>query len=304
MRIGHRFTTHKKGEILFTYTPLNQEQEIFVQCYLPDTPQNRNVPFFKVRHALPSFWFVSNRGYIISVNKGIILYSGQVNQKNRLQVKFQGKVLPYEAIKAICFPECLKYPEKKALKMIMEKGLKAFDSQQKIFVELHHDNRYISSKTKVDALKNLPENSMVEHLSFLTVNVHDILDSLGGEPETEDIAKKICAAVDKAGITTPIIVFPGKKKKAGKIINLIDETNNDFMYAIAPKLKHGAAFPQIVKKVLENQYNLEKRPVQLHCKINNMYYDITIFKRKEEDYRYIYKMFGLLFVINAPQKQA
>lgn len=309
-----------RGETLFTYTPLSQEQEEFRQCYLPDTAKNENVPFFKVRHALPPYWFVSNRGYIVSAYNDIILLSGQVNQDNRLQVKFKDvaeierlkrlkkkgekapeKVLPYEAIKAMCFPENLKYPEKKALEMIIKKGLKAFDSKEKIFVELHHDNKYIFSENKADALQNLPENSVVEHLSFLTVNVHDILDGLGGE--SEELPKKIRAAVDKSGITTPIIVFPGTKKKAGKIINLVDENNNDFLYAIEPKLKHGAEFPQFVKKVLENQYNEQNHPVQLsHFKINNTYYKITIFKRKEEDYRYIYKMFGLLFVIEMPQK--
>lgn len=313
-----------KGEALFTYMPLSQEQEEFRQCYLPDTAKNENIPFFKVRHALPPHWFVSSRGYIVSAYNDITLLSGQINQDNRLQVKFKDvaeierlkrlkknekktpeKVLPYEAIKAMCFPENLKYPEKNALQMIMANGLKAFSKQEKVYVELHHDNRYIFSADKADALKNLPENSVVEHLSFLTVNVHDILDSLGGEPESEELPKKIRAAVAKAGITTPVVVFPGNKKKAGKIINLVDESNNDFLYAVEPKLKHGAIFPQWVKNLLEGQYNAEKRPVQLfHFKIDNTYYTITIFKRKKEDYKYIYKMFGLLFMVEVPQEQA
>lgn len=311
-----------KGETLFTYIPLSQEQEEFRQCYLPDTSKNENIPFFKVRHVLPPYWFVSNRGYIVSAYNDIILYTGQVNQENRLQVKFKDvaeierlkrlkkkvekipeKVLPYEAIKAMCFPESLKYPEKKALEMIMKTGLKAFNSQEKLFVELHHDNKYIFAETKADALKNLPENSNVEHLSFLTVNVHDILDGLGGEMDPDKISEKICTAVDKANITQPLIIFPGDKQKAGKIINLIDESNNDFLYAIEPKLKRGAWFPQLVKELLKNQYIEQKHPVRLsHVKIDNSYYEITIFRRSEEDYRYIYKIFGLLFMVKGTQQ--
>lgn len=164
--------TQLKFRETIIYTP--QPDEIFRQCYLPASKKKEK--FYKLRHVLPKYWFISNYGTIISVSTGAAeLIVGQFTGYDRLQVSFrynQDKfTIAREAIVALVFNDMIDCTEE-AAKLIEEKGLEAFRRRRDMqCVELHHIKGYIHPETPLNILQimqNLPSNCKPDAIQLVT----------------------------------------------------------------------------------------------------------------------------------------
>lgn len=164
---------------LIKYTP--KLNEIFRPCYLPESAKGE--PFYKARHALPKYWYISNYGTMLTVKNGRVeLYIGQVTSSDRLQacIYYRGDryVLSREAIVALVFNESVHCTEC-ARELIEKQGIKAFNrGNYSRCVELHHTKGYIhpiKSMDVVQVLQNLPQNSALDAIELVTKLEHDLI---------------------------------------------------------------------------------------------------------------------------------
>lgn len=224
--------TDRTGQPIYTYHPLDQNEEEFRQCYL--SANHKKDYFYEVRKELPKDWWVSDRGYIVSFKgdkpKG---YFGQLSNDGRLQARLKDNILSYEAIKAFCFPEKMNLQENETLKMIEEQGLKAFKrTPGKEFVELHHEKGVIPAKDNQEALNLLPENSDLKHINFLRSTVHDILDGLGAYHKATDPEEKVKILAEKVAdkdIKEPLFILPGDRTRTGTVASLINQDDQNII---------------------------------------------------------------------------
>lgn len=292
---------NKKGDLIYTLHPLDQEKEEFRQCYLSASQANKKKLFYSARKELPKYLWVSSRGYIVSFRgdkpHG---YFGQLSSKGRLQIRLNNNTLSYESIKAMCFCEKLKMTEKESLKLINEQGLKAFNlfetvikdgEKQKIyksdFVELHHENGIIYAKNNTEAMELLPQNSDLKYINFLKRNVHDILDGIADYYKVSDVEKKaeiITKKVVEKGISEPVFIIPGKTYKTGIITNILDEKEDqNIIIYTDPLLKNGDALEQSTVKFLQKQVEQTDMPQQVEMMINGTLYRLIAFRRVKKD---------------------
>lgn len=161
------------------YNP--KEDEVFRPCYLPES--SKTEPFYKVRHSLPKYWYISNYGTMITVKKGRVeLYIGQISSSNRLQACFyyQGDryVLAREAIVALVFNESVHCSDC-AKELIEKKGVKAFSrGGYSTSVVLHHTNGYLHPVRLMDVyqiIENVPINCALDRIELLTTLEHDLV---------------------------------------------------------------------------------------------------------------------------------
>lgn len=279
--------TDRTGQLMYTYHPLDQNEEEFRQCYL--SANHKKEEFYQVRKELPKDWWVSERGYIVSfkgdIPKG---YFGQLSNDGRMQVRLKDNVLSYEAIKAFCFPEKLNLQENETIKMIKEQGLKAFKhTPGKEFIELHHEKGVIPAKDNQEALKLLPENSDLRHINFLRSTVHDILDGLGAWHKATDPEEKfniLAGKVADKDIKEPLFILPGDRPKTGTVASLIDqqEDPNIIIYT-DPFLKDGDILDETTVKLLQNLVNETDQPQELYKDINGTLYRLLAFRRQKKD---------------------
>lgn len=111
---------------LLRYTP--KEDEIFRPCYLPES--SKGEPFYKARHALPKYWFVSNYGTMITVENDIPeLFVNIVTDEDKIESTFDYDGWTYQigndALVALVFND-ESYIEETAKEIIEENGIKAF----------------------------------------------------------------------------------------------------------------------------------------------------------------------------------
>ena len=236
-----KYVSKKDGSV-FNYEPLSQEQEEFRQCYLPDTPENRALPFFKARNELPPYWWVSSRGYILSFyGKSPSVIVGQTDE--RMQVKLpDGTVYLYDLMSTLCFPEKMRFPEKKACQLIEKEGLNAFRRGN---VALHHENGWIPGKTQAEMLENVPQNCNPEGHDLLLLSYHNILTHLEKYHNTADKQEKatiVEKAVQTESIKEPVIVIPGTKSRSGIVTHFGIEDINFQDFIIWDKFHPGIAY--------------------------------------------------------------
>lgn len=164
---------------LIKYTP--KLNEIFRPCYLPESAKGE--PFYKARHALPKYWYISNYGTMLTVQDGRVeLYIGQVTSSDRLQacIYYRGDryVLSREAIVALVFNDEVHCTDC-ARELIDKQGIKAFNrGNYSKCVELHHTKGYIrpiKSMDVVQVMQNLPQNSAFDTIELVTKLEHDLI---------------------------------------------------------------------------------------------------------------------------------
>lgn len=160
---------------IYQYEPM--EDEIFRQCYLPKTQKEE--PFYKARHSLPKFWFCSNKGTIITVNKGYPeLIIGQFDRNDRAQVSFYCEhdthTVARESIVALVFNDLFDCTDK-AKELIEKNGMQAFRRRpDNLGVELHHKNGYIFPEKNTlgsEIFDNIPKNC--ENIQLVTRLEHN-----------------------------------------------------------------------------------------------------------------------------------
>lgn len=276
----------RTGQPIYTYHPLDQNEEEFRQCYL--SANHKKDDFYQVRKELPKDWWVSDRGYIVSfkgdIPKG---YFGQLSNDGRMQVRLKENVLSYEAIKAFCFPERLNLRENETVRMIEEQGLRAFKRMpRKEFVELHHEKRIIPAKNNQEALKLLPENSDLNHINFLRSTVHDIMDGLGAyhkATDPEEKAKILAEKVADKGIKEPLFILPGNRPRTGTVASLINKDDQNIIIYTDPLLKKGDILDDTTVKLLQNLVNKTDRPQEVYKDINGTLYKLIAFRRQKKD---------------------
>ena len=280
--------TDRTGQPIYTYHPLDQNEEEFRQCYL--SANHKKDEFYQVRKELPKDWWVSDRGYIVSFKgdkpKG---YFGQLSNDGRMQVRLKDNILSYEAIKAFCFPEKMNLQENETLKMIEEQGLKAFKRMSgKEFIELHHEKGIIPAKDNQEALQLLPENSNLRHINFLRNTVHDILDGLGAYHKAIDPDEKVKILADKVAdkdIKEPLFILPGDRPRTGTVASLIDQQeDSNVIICTDPRLKAGDILDNTTVTILQNLVNEADRPQELYKDINGTLYRLLAFRRQKKDF--------------------
>lgn len=278
--------TDRTGQPIYTYHPQDQNEEEFRQCYL--SANHKKDDFYEVRKELPKDWWVSDRGYIVSFKgdkpKG---YFGQLSNDGRLQARLKDNILSYEAIKAFCFPEKTNLQENETLKMIEEKGLKAFKrTPGKEFVELHHEKGIIPAKNNQEALKLLPENSDLNHINFLRSTIHDIMDGLGAYHKATDPEEKVKILAEKVadkGINEPLFILPGNRPRTGTVASLINQDDQNIIIYTDPLLKKGDILDDTTVKLLQNLVNKTDRPQEVCKDINGTLYRLLAFRRQKKD---------------------
>lgn len=171
----------------YTYIP----DEEFRQCYVPVTEKN-SISFYKVRHALPRYWYISDKGTMITTYRGKVeLYIGQPTSDGRLQARFtyNGEyALQREAIVAIVFEEKIRI-DSEVRKLIIDNGIKAFRKKgntDKQRVELHHVNGHLKPPQELiqneeEILKLMSENCKFNAITFIRADYHKILTSTSAE---------------------------------------------------------------------------------------------------------------------------
>lgn len=176
------------------YTP--KEDEIFRPCYLPES--SKGEPFYRARHALPKYWYVSNYGTMITVQNGRVeLYIGQISTSDRLQSCFYVKVERYslsrESIVALVFNESVQCSDC-ARELIEKKGVKSFNrGGYSKSVELHHSKGYLHPVRWMDVyqiMENVPINCALDRIELLTAMEHNYVH----HPRVLDVQSKTIVA--------------------------------------------------------------------------------------------------------------
>lgn len=161
------------------YQPKDDEE--FRQCYLPETAKEQ--PFYKARHAMPKYWYVSNYGTMLTLQNGRVeLYVGQISSSDRLQTCFYYSgdryVLSREAIVALVFNEDV-HCTACAKELIEKQGVKAFNrGNYSKSVELHHVHGYKKPVKPMDVyeiMKNLAINCDFDAIELVTRLEHDLI---------------------------------------------------------------------------------------------------------------------------------
>lgn len=180
-----------KDEIV--YQP--KEDEVFRPCYLPES--SKGEPFYKARHALPKYWYVSNYGTMLTVQNGRVeLFVGQISSSNRLQSCFNYKgdryVLSRESIVALVFNESVHCSDC-ARELIEKKGVKAFSrGGYSTSVVLHHSKGYLQPVRLMDVyqiMENVPINCALDRIELLTAMEHNYVH----HPRVLDVQTKTIA---------------------------------------------------------------------------------------------------------------
>lgn len=149
---------------LLIYQPKDDEE--FRQCYLPETAKGQ--PFYKARHSLPKYWFVSNYGTILTLEHDIPeLLVDIVTDEDKIASSFDYGGLTYQidndALVALVF-NTESYIETAAKEIIEIKGIKAFTKNmvtifyRSYFEPLEHLNVIEIIKAN---LKNLKPSNLV-----------------------------------------------------------------------------------------------------------------------------------------------
>ena len=176
------------------YTP--KEDEIFRPCYLPES--SKGEPFYKARHALPKYWYVSNYGTMLTLKNGRVeLYIGQTSTSNRLQSCFYVNgdrySLSRESIVALVFNESVQCSDC-ARELIAKKGVKAFNrGGYSKSVELHHSKGDLHPARFMDVyqiMENVPINCALDRIELLTAMEHNYVH----HPRVLDVQSKTIVA--------------------------------------------------------------------------------------------------------------
>lgn len=161
------------------YQPKDDEE--FRQCYLPETAKEQ--PFYKARHALPKYWYISNYGTMLTLqNNKVELFVGQISSSDRLQACFiydkNRYVLSREAIVALVFSEEVHCTDC-ARELIEKQGVKAFNrGNYSRSIELHHVHGYQKPVKPMDVyeiMKNLAINCDFDAIELVTRLEHDLI---------------------------------------------------------------------------------------------------------------------------------
>lgn len=196
----------------YIYEPAEGEE--FRQCYVANSHKNKGLTFLKARNELPKYWFVSNRGTILTVkNNEITVYLGQFSGR-RLQVRCDNQTYSREVIVGLVFADQMLYISPRVRKKIEEEGLQAFKSKRKgQKVEAHHINLYVQSDNILGSLQNLKINACPQNIMFLLEHEHKLLTIYSG---SGDELEKIKKASEKP-IDCPRLIMQGDEPRSGQV---------------------------------------------------------------------------------------
>lgn len=190
--LGH--TSMKAGVFGYKETPIKQitfkELRSFKQCYT----DNPNDKYYTVRKQLPQYWFLSERGTLISCIKGVRYVPPQTRTKDNREyykINYRDQNISVDALYNLVFGG---RSSAAAEALLNEHGLEAMKwSGRRALVECHHIKKAVYNETQ-----------------FLTANEHDIIThSIAPEAEIDKIRRSIIK-VNKT-IDRGLIVIGGRK---------------------------------------------------------------------------------------------
>lgn len=173
---------HSKQIIIQSLT--RSELQKFTQCYTTD----KTTKYYRARHQLPKYWFLSDKGTLLTVANGKVeLYTAYITKKT-LTAREQYKISKYSIgvdpavlVGFVFGCDCTS----KAEKLINCNGLQAL---QVGVVDLHHKKGYTHAKNvenlKEELKKNRAKNCTLKDIMFCTHKEHETLTYM---PNTNDI---------------------------------------------------------------------------------------------------------------------
>lgn len=208
----------KKGNSL-----LIEEDEVFKQCY---SKEKSNLAI----NQLPKYWFISNKGRLLSLYNGDIKiikpesgkrpsYKIKANKSNKL--KHDKNISCYSLVGLVFNCSCTP----KAQRLIEKKGLEILGCGK---VECHHIRGY-------DNQQSLAYNCDPQYLQFIEADVHDLLSTnINNKKESEFIER----LYKDFGNSTEnfVVVFLEDKNSSfkGKVCNIYNNNKysiNDICYS-------------------------------------------------------------------------
>ena len=202
--LGH--TSMKAGVFGYKETPIKQitfkELRTFKQCYT----DNPNDKYYTVRKQLPQYWFLSERGTLVSCASGKVRYVQPTtrpdNNREYYKINYRRQNISVDALYNLVFGG---RSSAAAEALLNEHGLDAMKrSGRRALVECHHIKNAVYNETQ-----------------FLTANEHDIIThSTTPEAEIDKIRRSIIK-VNKT-IDRGLIVIGGRDG-AGYITDTVTE---------------------------------------------------------------------------------
>ena len=206
------------------------ELQNFRQCYTTD----KTTKYYKARHQLPKYWFLSDKGTLLTVANGKVeLYTAYITKKT-LKAREQYKISKYSIgvdpavlVGFVFGCDCTS----KAEKLINCNGLRAL---QVGIVDLHHKKGYAHAKNadklKEELKKNRIKNCKLKDILFCTHKEHDMLtympntNSITAEAEYKQSQRIINTYPD---IKVPIVIVQDNNQ-GGYITENVEDIKNIF----------------------------------------------------------------------------
>lgn len=206
------------------------ELQNFRQCYTTD----KTTKYYKARHQLPKYWFLSDKGTLLTVANGKVeLYTAYITKKT-LKAREQYKISKYSIgvdpavlVGFVFGCDCTS----KAEKLINCNGLRAL---QVGIVDLHHKKGYAHAKNadklKEELKENRIKNCKLKDILFCTHKEHDMLtympntNSITAEAEYKQLQRIINTYPD---IKVPIVIVQDNNQ-GGYITENVEDIKNIF----------------------------------------------------------------------------
>ena len=197
------------------------EGEFFLQCYVP---KYSNILFAKARSQMPRYWFVSNKGNLVSVkrNKPVwIKLQGDVRKEYRIA---SNETNGWEKDKPICNYDLValvfgSYAFGKACEFLEKKGVWAI-GKGKMMVNGHHLLGFANLETQEDV------NDYTK-IEFVTEYIHQLFqmvpDLNSDEKKYQVFMKELVKRVSEEVPNKAVIFFDGYGIQNGKIVNGLEQ---------------------------------------------------------------------------------